>query len=52
MTVAELIKRLENVENKDKEVLISHRDWEMFVALESHITDVRKEGLVLLISVV
>jgi len=40
MTVAELIKKLQEIEDSSKEVLVKYPDAEMFTTMSEHITDV------------
>lgn len=52
MTVAELIKKLQEVEDSSKEVLLSYPDTEMFTTMSEHIADFYEDKRFLYISVV
>lgn len=52
MTVAELIKKLQEIEDSSKEVLIVYPDTEMFTTMSEHIADFYEEKKFLYLSVI
>ena len=52
MTVAELIKKLQEVEDSSKEVLIQYSDDEMMCTQEQHITKIEEMRTYLYLSVI
>lgn len=52
MTIAELIKKLQEVEDSSKEVLVVYPDAEMFTTMSEHITDVSEREKFLYLSVI
>lgn len=52
MTVAELIKKLQEVEDSSKEVLMQYFDDEYFCTQEQHITKIEENNYYLYISII